>query len=99
MENSGVFFLDIFSLKKHKINEEIERHESMPWMNTNLAQSRGKPMHFRTQNYRSLMLGYQKGKMAEKPLKTAKKHYLSLARKSFKNQENISRKREAENIL
>ena len=41
-------------------------------MNANLAQSRGNPFHFRTQNYRSLILGYQKGKMAEKPQKTAK---------------------------
>ena len=47
-------------------------------MNANLAQSRGNTFHFRTQNYRSLMLKYQKGKMAEKPqkkqLKTAKNH-------------------------
>ena len=49
------------------------------------------------------MLEYQKGKMAENHRKTAKngkrimlkilvkqrKHYFSLARKSFKNQENI----------
>ena len=37
----------------------------MPRMNANLAQSRGNPVHFCTQNYRSLILGYQKGKMAE----------------------------------
>ena len=51
--------------------------------------------------------------MAEKPQKNSKqrqrivlkglvkqrKHYLSLARKSFKKQENIKRKREAANIL
>ena len=60
------------------INEEIEHHKSMPRMNANLAQSRGNLFLFRIQNYRSLMLGYQKGKMAEKPqknsLKTAKNH-------------------------
>ena len=55
------------------INQEIEGHESMSRMSANLTQSGGNPVHFRTQNYRSLMLGYQKGKMAEKPqLKTAK---------------------------
>ena len=44
-------------------------------MNAKHAQSRGNIFHFRTQNYSSLMLGYQKGKMAEKPqLKTAKTH-------------------------
>ena len=69
MENGGIFFLH-FSLNKHKINEEIERHR-MPQMNTNLAQSRGNPFHFPTQNYRSLMLGHQKGKMAEKPQKNS----------------------------
>ena len=47
MENSGVFFFLTFSLNKHKINEEIERQESMPRMNANLAQSRGNPVHFR----------------------------------------------------
>ena len=66
-----MFFSWIFSLKKHKINEEIERHKGMPRMNANLAQSRGNPFHFRTQNYRSRMLGYQKGKMAEKPQKNS----------------------------
>ena len=65
MENSGVFSLT-FSLNKRKISEEIERHESIPRMNT---QSRGNPPHFRTQDYRSLMLGHQKGKMAEKSQK------------------------------
>ena len=64
-------------------------------MNANLAESLG---HARTQNYRSLMLGYLKGKM-EKRLVKQRKHYLSLARKSFKNQENIKRKREGANIL
>ena len=34
-----------------------------------------------------------------KRLAKQRKHYLSLARKSFKNQENIMRKREAGNIL
>ena len=34
-----------------------------------------------------------------KRLVKQRKHYLSLARKSFKNQENIKRKREAANIL
>ena len=57
-------------MNKHKINEEIERHR-MPKMNANLAQSRDNPFHFRTQNSRSLMLGYQKGKMAEKPQKNS----------------------------
>ena len=65
MENSGVFSLT-FSSNKHKIKEEIERHQSIPRINANFAQSRGNPVHFRTQNYCSLMLGYQKGKMAEK---------------------------------
>ena len=37
-----------------------------PRMNASLAQSRGIPVHFRTKTYRSLMLGYQKGKMAER---------------------------------
>ena len=50
MENSEVFPYT-FSLSKHKINEEIDRHESMSRMNANLAQSRGNPVHFRTQNY------------------------------------------------
>ena len=83
-------------------------------MNANLAQSRGNTLHFRTQSYRSLVLGYQKGKMAEKPqrkkslkgqrivlkrLVKQRKHYLSLARKSFKNQGNIKQKQEARNIL
>ena len=45
----------------------MERHESMPQMNANLAQSQGNPVHFCTQTYRSLMLEYEKGKMAEKP--------------------------------
>ena len=36
-------------------------------MNANLAQSQSNPFHFRTQNYRGLMLGYQKEKMAQKP--------------------------------
>ena len=49
MENSEVFPYT-FSLNKHKINEEIERHESMSRMNANLAQSRANPVHFRTQN-------------------------------------------------
>ena len=65
-----------------KINEEIERHR-MPRMNANLAQSRGNPFHFRTQNYRSLMLRYQKGKMAEKPQKkTAKNSKKNHAKKT-----------------
>ena len=90
-------------MNKDKINEEMERQESMPRMNANLAQSRGNPLHFRTQNNPSLMLGYQKVKMAEKRQKFSKKrqrielkrlveqrkHYRSLARKSFKNQENF----------
>ena len=42
-----------------------------PGMNANLAQSRGNPFHFRTQNYRSLMLGYQKEQVAEKPQKNS----------------------------
>ena len=44
-------------------------------MNANLALSRGKPVHFRTENYRSLTLGVPKGKndreTTEKQLKTA----------------------------
>ena len=47
----------------------------MPRMNANLAQSRGNPFHFRTQNYRGLMLGYQKGEITEiteKQLKAAR---------------------------
>ena len=67
----SVFFSWTFSLNKHKINEEMERHKSMPRMKANLAQSRGNRFHFRTQNYRSLMLGYQKGKMVEKPQKNS----------------------------
>ena len=47
------------------INEEIEDAR----MNANLAQSQGNLAHFRTQNYRSLMLGYGKGKLSEKPQK------------------------------
>ena len=54
-------------MNKHKINEEIERHESMPRMNANLEQNLGNPVPFRTQNYCSL----QKGKMAEKPQKNS----------------------------
>ena len=68
-------------------------------MNVKLAQSRDNPVHSRTQNYRNLMPGYQKGKMAEKAQKNSekrqrivlkrlikrRKHYLSLARESFKN--------------
>ena len=65
----------------------------MPRMNANLAQSQGNPVHFCTQNYRSLMLGYQKGKMAEKPQKNTeerivlkrlvkqRKHFRPLAKK------------------
>ena len=53
------------------INEEIERHKNMPRMNAKHAQSRGNTFHFRTQNYRSLMLGYHKGKTAEKPQKNS----------------------------
>ena len=71
MENSGVFFLDILIEKTSKVNEEIERHESMPWINANFAQSPGNPVYFRAQNYRSLMQGYQKGKVAEKPQKNS----------------------------
>ena len=41
-------------------------------MNANLAQSQGNPVLHRTPHYCRLMLGYQKGKMAEKPQKTAK---------------------------
>ena len=68
------------------INEEIERYKRIPRINANLAQSRSNPVHFRTQNYRSLMVGYQKGKMAEKPqLKTAKNR----AVKNWLNKENI----------
>ena len=48
MENSEVFFLDILIEKTSKVNEEIERHESMPWINANFAQSRGNPVRFRT---------------------------------------------------
>ena len=58
-------------MTKHNINKEIERHESMPRMNANLAQSRDNPVHFCTQNYRRLMLGYQKGKMAVNPQKNS----------------------------
>ena len=69
-------------------------------------------MHFHTQNYLSLVLGYQKGKMAEKPQKnkTAKKqqrimlkrlvkqgkHYLPLARKSLKTRRMLSENRRPE---
>ena len=80
------------------INQEIEGHESMSRMSANLTQSGGNPVHFRTQNYRSLMLGCQKGKMTAKPQKNSEKRqrivlkrlvkqrkHLSLARRSFKN--------------
>ena len=58
-------------------------------------------VHFCTQNYHSLMLGYQKGKMAEnraiKELVKQRKHNLPFAKtESFKNQDNhVKRKREA----
>ena len=68
MENSGAFFLD-FLIEKAQLNEETERHESMPWMNANLAQSWG---NVRTQNYCSLMLRYRKGKWLSNHRKTAK---------------------------
>ena len=65
--------------------------------------------HYRAQSYRRLMLGSQKGKngwettekrqtIVLKRLVKQRKHYLSLARKSFINRENIKRKREARNI-
>ena len=56
---SSVSFISAVD-SKHKINEEIERHKSITRMNANLAQSRCNPFHFHIQNYRSLMLGYQK---------------------------------------
>ena len=97
-----------FSLNKHKINEEIERHKSITRMNANLAQSRGNPFHFCTQSYRSLMLGYQKGKMAEKPQKNSNKWQRIVLKRLIiflwhnrvsKNQEKIKRNQEAGNIL
>ena len=49
MENSGGFFPQTFSLSKHNmINEEIDRHESMPRLNAKFPQSQGNPVHFRT---------------------------------------------------
>ena len=65
--------------------------------------------HYRAQSYCRLMLGSQKGKngwettekqqtIVLKSLVKQRKHYLSLARKSFINRENIKRKREARNI-
>ena len=51
-------------------------------MNANLAQSRGNPFYFHTQNYRSLMLGYQKGKMAEKLQKNSTKTARNRAKKT-----------------
>ena len=83
-------------------------------MNANLAQSRqDNPVHFRTQNYCSLMLGYQKGNMTEKPQKNSKKrqrivlkrlvkqrkHIFLWRERVSKNQENIKRNHEARNIL
>ena len=72
-------------------------------MNANLAQSRGNPVHFHTQNYPAQSRArIPKGKNGletiEKQLKMAKNR-AKKARKSFKNQENIKRKREAGNSL
>ena len=100
-------------MNKHKIDAEIEQHESMTPTIANLAQSRDNPVHFRTQNNRSLMLGYQKGKIAEKPQKNSekwqrialkrlvkqKKHIFLWLERVLKNQENIKRNQEAGNIL
>ena len=47
-------------------------------------------MHFCTQNYRSVMLEYQKGKMAEKPQKNSQKQQrIVLKFKDWLNKENI----------
>ena len=73
------------------------------------TQSRGNPVHHCTRNYRRLMLRCHKGKNGwETTGKQQKiwltgvvkqrKHNLSLARKSFKDQENIKQKRKAGNI-
>ena len=73
------------------------------------TQSRGNPVHHCTRNYRRLMLRCHKGKNGwettgkrQKILLTGvvkqRKHNLSLARKSFKDQENIKQKRKAGNI-
>ena len=69
------FFSWTFSLNKHNINKEIKHHKSMPQVNTNLAQSRGNPVHFCTQNYQSfarLPKGKNGGETIGKQLKAAK---------------------------
>ena len=74
MENSGGFFPQTFSLSKHNmINEEIDRHESMPRLNAKFPQSQGNPVHFRTKN---AMIGYQKENLAEKTQKKIQKRQM-----------------------
>ena len=73
------------------INQEIEGHESMSRMSANLTQSGGNPVHFRTQNDRSLMLGYQKGKMTAKPQKNSEKRQRIVLKRLVKQMQNNSK--------
>ena len=90
-------------MNKHKINEEIERHR-MPKMNakpcTKSRQSISFPHPKLPQSYARIPKGKNGLRNHRKTAKNGKKiklkrlvkqrkHYLSLARKSFKNQENI----------
>ena len=74
MENSGVFFLRLSHclMNKQRINEEIERHESMPRMDANLAQSRGNPVPVGNQNYPQSSKRENGQETTEKQLKNCK---------------------------